>query len=131
MSQTCFYDAETNGEKLIDYIPSTSWDRLKDIPLLDVKSRPILQWALKSCEWIPKAQYLLLPSIYELEPQVIDALKARLSIPIYTTGPNIPYFPNAANGASAGHNYLDWLDDQPCGSVLYISFGSFLSVSTS
>ncbi|CAL0334970.1 unnamed protein product [Lupinus luteus] len=58
---------------------------------------------MKGCEGMLKAQYLLFPSIYELEHHVIDALKA---------------------------SYLEWLDNQPCDSVLYISFGSYLSVSS-
>ncbi|XP_020217162.1 UDP-glycosyltransferase 87A1 [Cajanus cajan] len=115
-----------------DYIPSISWIRQADIPLLDENNRQILQWALKSCEWLHKAQYLLLPSIYELEPQVVDALKATFSIPIYTIGPNIPYFSVKeisfhTNGDN--HGYMDWLDHQPKGSVLYISYGSYLSIS--
>ncbi|XP_004500315.1 UDP-glycosyltransferase 87A1-like isoform X2 [Cicer arietinum] len=128
---------ENDAEKLIDYIPSNSWIHLADIPLLDKNNHQILQWAMKSYQWILKAQYVLLPSIYELEPQVIDALKSNLTIPIYTIGPNIPYFNlgykshylNATNDAA--QNYIDWLNLQPCGSVLYISFGSFLSVSRS
>jgi len=95
-----------------------------------------LQWALKSCQWLLKAQYLLLPSIYELEPKVIDALKSKLTVPIYTIGPNIPYFNlghnsnslNATNNGAA-QSYIDWLNLQPNGSVLYISYGSYLSVS--
>lgn len=131
MKQISFHYAEKNGEKLIDYIPATSWVRLADIHLLDVQSHPILQWVLKSCQWLRNAQYLLLPSIYELEPQVIDALKSKLTIPIYTIGPNIPYCNKSLYNQSVGdHSYVDWLDCQPCGSVLYISFGSFLSVST-
>nr|AMQ26121.1 UDP-glycosyltransferase 49 [Pueraria montana var. lobata] len=126
--------------KMLDYIPSISWIRRADIPLLNGNNRQILQWALKSCEWLPKAQYLLLPSIYELEPQVIDALKANLSIPIYTIGPNIPYFSLGDNSCytnnngvvnnGASHGYLDWLDHQPKCSVLYISHGSYLSISS-
>ncbi|AES69555.1 UDP-glucosyltransferase family protein [Medicago truncatula] len=121
-----------NGENFIDYIPSNSWIHLADIPLLDKNNQQILQWSLKSCQWILKAQYLLLPSIYELEPQVIDALKSKLTIPIYSIGPNIPYFnlghkSHSLNGVA--QSYIDWLNLQPDGSVLYISYGSYLSVS--
>ncbi|KHN22795.1 UDP-glycosyltransferase 87A2 [Glycine soja] len=121
------------------YIPSISWIPRVDIPLLDGNHRQILQWALKSCEWLPKAQYQLLPSIYELESQVIDALKANLSIPIYIIGPNIPYFSlgdnscytnNGANNNGASHGYLNWLGRQPKCSVLYISQGSYLPISS-
>ncbi|XP_027337483.1 UDP-glycosyltransferase 87A1-like [Abrus precatorius] len=121
-------------QKLIDYIPSTSWIDRAYIPLLDEKNRQILQWAQKCCEWLSKAQYLLLPSIYELESQVTDALRARISMPIYTIGPNIPYFNLGekscyTNDTTHDGNYIDWLDGQPVGSVLYISYGSFHSVS--
>lgn len=134
--QQCPQKLLENGEKLVDYIPGISWIRLADIPFLDENNQKILHWALKGCEWMLKAQYLLFPSVYELEHHVIDALKSRLSMPIYTVGPNIPYFCiednshslNAANGSN--HSYLEWLDSQPCDSVLYISFGSFLSVSS-
>ena len=131
-----FHYAE-NGDKLVDYIPGNSWIRLADIPLLDVNNQQILHWAMKSCQWMLKAHYLLFPTIYELEPQVIDAVKARFSIPIYTIGPNIPYFSIEDNSCSLSnannvtrHSHLEWLDSQPSNSVLYISYGSFLSVSS-
>lgn len=79
----------------------------------------------KGFEWVPKAQYLLLTSIYEVEPQAIDVLKAELSVPIYTVGPAIPYF-NLNHTCS--RSYLEWLDNQPNGCVLYISQGSRYSV---
>ena len=41
--------------------------------------------------WVPKAKYLLFPSMYELEPQAIEAIKAEFYIPVYTDGPSVLY----------------------------------------
>ncbi|XP_028214873.1 UDP-glycosyltransferase 87A1-like isoform X2 [Glycine soja] len=125
----------SDGEKRVDYIPGNSSIRLADFPLNDEnwRSRKLLELALNVIPWVQKAQYLLFPSIYELEPQAIDALKSELSIPIYTVGPVIPYFGNGhidfSNFADHELGYFQWLENQPSGSVLYISQGSFLSVS--
>ncbi|KAG5064145.1 hypothetical protein JHK85_005328 [Glycine max] len=127
--------ATEDGEKRVDYIPGNSSIRLADFPLNDEnwRSRKLLELALNVIPWVQKAQYLLFPSIYELEPQAIDALKSELSIPIYTVGPVIPYFGNGhidfSNFADHELGYFQWLENQPSGSVLYISQGSFLSVS--
>ncbi|XP_027332919.1 UDP-glycosyltransferase 87A1-like [Abrus precatorius] len=124
-----------NGDKRVDYIPGISSMRLADFPLNDASSssKEMSQLCLKAFAWVPKAQFLLFTSIYELEPQAIDALKSKLSLPIYTIGPVVPYFnvqdnpTSITNGAS--HSYFEWLNAQPVGSVLYISQGSFFSVS--
>ncbi|KAI3682508.1 hypothetical protein L1987_82538 [Smallanthus sonchifolius] len=66
----------------------------------------------------------------ELEARAIDAFKSKLSIPVYAVGPAIPYFSlsDMQNDQNAP-DYIKWLDRQPWASVLYISQGSFLSVS--
>ncbi|CAJ1970680.1 unnamed protein product [Sphenostylis stenocarpa] len=119
-----------DGEKRVDYIPGNSSIRLADFPLNDEtwRSRRLLELALNVITWVQKAQYLLFPSIYELEPRAIDALKAEFSIPVYSVGPAIPCYDNGHIDASK-HGYFQWLDNQPSASVLYISQGSFLSVS--
>ncbi|KAK4274859.1 hypothetical protein QN277_018027 [Acacia crassicarpa] len=125
-----------NGDERVDYIPGLSPTRLADLPLNDgsLKSRKLLYWSLKAPQWALKAQYLLFPSILELESQVIHALKSVSSIPIYTVGPVTPYLKHNPSSTTANHEndhtYMKWLDTQPSGSVLYISQGSFLSAST-
>ena len=82
---------------------------------------------------VPKAQYLLLTSVYGLEPQASDTLNAIFPFPVYPIGPAIPYLELEHNSSiTRTHNipnYLQWLDSHPASSVLYISLGSFLSVS--
>lgn len=85
---------------------------------------------------VPKAQYLLFTSVYELESPVIDALKENLSLPIHTIGPAIPFFSTKHKipfvVAEKESDYMiKWLNSQPESSVIYISQGSFLSVSSS
>lgn len=117
--------ATEDGEKRVDYIPGNSSIRLADFPLNDGswRNRRLLELSLNAIPWMQKSQYLLFPSIYELEPRAIDALKSEFSIPIYTVGPAIPSF---GNSLIDDIGYFQWLDNQPSGSVLYITEGSFL-----
>ncbi|KAF7833802.1 UDP-glycosyltransferase 87A1-like [Senna tora] len=118
------------GEKRVDYFPGISPTRLIDFPLSDGSSRcrEVLQLLSKSLSCLPKVQYLLFPSTYELEPQAIHVLKSELSLPIYHIGPAISYL-TLPSTLSSDLSYFQWLDNQPNNSVLYISQGSFLSVS--
>ncbi|XP_062172568.1 UDP-glycosyltransferase 87A1-like [Alnus glutinosa] len=128
-------DISAKGNERVDYIPGISSTRLVDIPFIDGNKQQMLQRIQKSIQWVAKAQYLLFTSTYELESQAIDVLKAEFPFPVYAIGPTIPFFDLAENVSLASHddsdlNYLEWLDCQPRSSVLYISMGSFLSVSS-
>ncbi|CAJ2652641.1 unnamed protein product [Trifolium pratense] len=122
-----------NGDERVNYIPGISSTRLADLPLNDNsnRSKRMMQMTLKGFQWIHKAQYLLFTSIYELESQAIDTLKSKLSLPIYTIGLTIPHL-NLKNNPKPNINnsYIEWLDSQPIGSVLYIAQGSFFSASS-
>ncbi|XP_028804900.1 UDP-glycosyltransferase 87A1-like [Neltuma alba] len=117
------------GHKRVDYVPGISSTRLVDFPLSDgsFPSRRILQLGLKALSCVPKVQYLLFPTIYELETEAINVLKSEFSLPIYPIGPTIPN--SNLLSSTSEETYFQWLGKQPACSVLYISQGSFLSVS--
>ncbi|XP_044466648.1 UDP-glycosyltransferase 87A1-like [Mangifera indica] len=123
------------GDAKVDYIPGLSSTRLADLPtVLYGGGRRVLHWVLECVSGVSKAQYLLFTSVYKLEAQVIDSLKTEFPFPVYPIGPTIPYFQIKDNNSPlttslSGLNYLKWLDSQPSCSVLYVSLGSFLSVS--
>ncbi|KAI7982557.1 UDP-glycosyltransferase 87A1 [Camellia lanceoleosa] len=129
-------DLSERGEERVEYIPGLSPIRLVDLPtIFRVEDKQGLLKAFHMISKVPKSQYLLFSSIYELESPVVDALQLKFPIPIYSIGPLIPYFnlehPTSHTIASqTDYDYLKWLDSQPQSSVLYISMGSFLSVSS-
>ncbi|KAL8248215.1 hypothetical protein R6Q59_005083 [Mikania micrantha] len=81
------------------------------------------------CVHTIKTNYVLLSTIYEVESKPIHALRARLQIPVYTSGPNISYSQIEPELSLDRPVYLNWLDSKQPRSVLYVSLGSFLSVS--
>ncbi|KAE8675436.1 UDP-glycosyltransferase 87A1-like [Hibiscus syriacus] len=117
-----------NENEQVDYIYGVSPTRLLDLPGFNGGIYPLILKQILGCiSSVHKADYLLFPSIYELESRTIDTLKAELSLSIYAVGPCIPYM-NSNHGDKA--YCLQWLDTQPSNSVLYVSMGSFLSVSS-
>ncbi|KAL4279101.1 hypothetical protein GQ457_03G043370 [Hibiscus cannabinus] len=129
-------DLTEQGDELVDYIPGLAPTRLADLPTIFYgNGRLVLNLALDCVSSMPKAQYLLFTSVYELESQVIDSFNERLPFPVYAIGPSVPYLDLKDHSATTtstslnGHDYLQWLDLQPKGSVLYVSMGSFLSIS--
>ncbi|KAI3864406.1 hypothetical protein MKX03_028442 [Papaver bracteatum] len=131
-------------DEVIDYIPGVSPTRFADMPLLPRVNEPCYP-AMVPFTMLDKVHCLLIATFYEIEPQVTDSLKAILPFPTYTIGPSIPNI-TATNEhhqhiyvkkeeSSSGkyisnkeHYYLEWLDSQPVSSVLYIAFGSIVSI---
>lgn len=115
---------------MVDYIPGTYTARVADLP---TEADPrVLKRAVECVSMVSKSQYLLFTSLYELEPQAFESLKLEFPFPVYPVGPAIPYLDVKNNSMVTSHDaseYLMWLDSQPQRSVLYISLGSFLSVS--
>ncbi|KAF4359223.1 hypothetical protein F8388_005332 [Cannabis sativa] len=117
------------GHELVDYIPGIRSTRLSDISenFFEKEDSKTMKIMLDAVSKVSQAQYFVSSSVYELESQLFDVLKPKFPFPIYPIGPlttiNDPQFHLESN------NYIEWLDSQPQSSVLYISFGSFLSVS--
>ncbi|XP_062085635.1 UDP-glycosyltransferase 87A1-like [Humulus lupulus] len=114
------------GHEIVDYIPGIPTICVKDLPM--ILDRKVLNIAKEDTSRVSKAQFLLLTSVYKLESQVFDALKDKFPFPVYPIGPSIPNLQLQTCFDRA--DYFKWLDSHPQGSVLYISLGSFLSVST-
>ncbi|XP_038902528.1 UDP-glycosyltransferase 87A1-like [Benincasa hispida] len=121
-------DLSERGEEIVDYFPGVSKIRLADLPsFFSGNGLQSVGFAVKSARFVDKSQFLISTSVYELESSVIDTLKEKFPFPVYTIGPSTPYFELES---SATNDYLRWLDSQAEGSVLYVSQGSYLSVSS-
>ncbi|XP_018722687.2 UDP-glycosyltransferase 87A1 [Eucalyptus grandis] len=121
-------DLSERGEEEVDYIPGVARTRIADLPTIFFGNQRqlLLGKALECIAGASKADYFLSTSFSELEPLALDAIRSQLSVPAYCVGPTIPFLDGDGAGDAA---YFRWLDAQPIGSVLYVSLGSFLSVS--
>ena len=122
-----------HGKDYVDFIPGVSPIHVSDLPSFFHGSDQRVSKLALECVWeLDKAQFVLVNTVYELEAEAIEALRAKFHFPIYPIGPAIPIEDKTAKFSPASQStqasYLRWLDSQPEDSVLYISLGSFLSV---
>ena len=81
-----------------------------------------------------KADMIVVNSFEELERPAFEAMSKRLAVPVYSIGPLIEQLSGENINTSLWteqYECLQWLDEQPAGSVLYISFGSITLLSES
>ncbi|XP_072979504.1 UDP-glycosyltransferase 87A2-like [Typha angustifolia] len=122
-------DSEVPKEdhEILRYLPKAS----SDLPDFTSKfsGKSLLTIFTEMNSWYPRAQCLLFNSIHEIETHTLNALKSKISVPIYSIGPSIPHHALEEETPADTH-YFKWLDSQPNNSVLYVSLGSFLPLSS-
>ncbi|KAL0459914.1 UNVERIFIED_CONTAM: UDP-glycosyltransferase 87A1 [Sesamum latifolium] len=108
------------GDEIVDYIPGLPPLLVRDLPKVMRKQED----APRFLRLVPRAKFLIFSSIHQLEPQVIDALKQESPYSIYNIGTAASYHIRSnllATPHQENTDYLQWLDCQPPGSVLYVS----------
>lgn len=116
--------------------PALSSVKCSDIKTFRSWERP-MQLLEQVFSNVRKAQCVLFTSFYELEAGAVDATSQVVPCPVYAVGPSIPHMQLEGDCDSDkihhhdDEKYIGWLDAQPRNSVLYVSFGSYVSIRSS
>lgn len=129
-------------DRLIATVPAMEILRCRDLPSFcrakDLTD-PNLQLLLTQTQKTPKAHAVVFNTFDDLEAPVLQQISAKCP-KVYTIGPvhallNTRLLASRRAAASPIHlletdrSCLPWLDGQPAGSVVYVSFGSVLVMS--
>lgn len=117
----CEYHELAEPVKIPGCMPVHGKDLLD--PVQDRKNEAY-KWVLHQTKRYRLAEGIVVNSFMELEPGAIKALQKEEpgKPPVYPIGPLVNM--DGAHSGVDGLECLKWLDDQPHGSVLYVSFGS-------
>ncbi|XP_051130651.1 UDP-glycosyltransferase 86A1-like [Andrographis paniculata] len=116
--------------KNVDYLPGIPSINTKDFVsyLHDSELGPIHHLLFDSFQAVRSADFVLCNTPAELEPAAISGLNE--TVPFYAIGPMV----RESESCEIARSFLpesdctEWLNSQPAGGVLYVSFGSFVKI---
>ncbi|XP_061340917.1 UDP-glycosyltransferase 84B2-like [Gastrolobium bilobum] len=118
-------------------LPGLPMLEVRDIPTYMLPSSPLFghQIMMDLCQASDKLKWVFAASFYELEEETVKSM-ASLT-PVYPIGPLVSEFmlgekENNAVGMSIWNvddSCLEWLDNKPASSVIYVAFGSIIVLS--
>ncbi|XP_010535347.1 PREDICTED: UDP-glycosyltransferase 87A1-like [Tarenaya hassleriana] len=121
-------DLSERGIERVEYLPGLSSTSLSEIlGGFGGNYSYTLSTFREAISFTPKANYLLLSTLHELENLAIESLKSEFSILVHPVGLLLPPLSPAPDNLKP--EYTRWLDQRQENSVLYVSLGSFLYVS--
>lgn len=117
------------------HLPGVPPIRALDMPAtLQDRDSDITKARLAQCTRMLEARGILVNSFDWLESRALEALRCGLCTPersippVHCIGPLV--LPGNTGGNGERHACLEWLDTQPCRSVVFLSFGSLGRFST-